>query len=140
MAFRLLAMDSSSVTDSKPLLTLLKVMSEIASDGPSLSYFGWTERRAELPANAVCTPTDRTEALHYLENLTDEMDWASENQKLQIKENREQALKDFSGVLARDLIVRCDWDISEQMTATNVTRFTNEDSGYQITFSLGYED
>jgi hypothetical protein len=68
------------------------------------------------------------------------MDWATESQKLQIKANREQALKDFSVILTSELIVRCEWQISEQMTVTKFTRFTNTRSSYEITFSQGYED
>ena len=140
MSSSLLAAPRSSVTDSKPLSTLLTVMAEIASDGPSLCYFGWTESTVEIPRNAVCTPTDRAETLQYLQNLTDEMEWANESQKFQIKENRERALKDFSVILTSDLIARCEWQISEQMTVTKFTRFTNTLIGYEITFSQGYED
>lgn len=140
MSSSLLAAPRLSVTDSDPLSTLLTVMAEIASDGPSLCYFGWTESTVEIPRNAVCTPTDRAETLQHLKNLTDEMEWANESQKFQIKENRERALKDFSVILTRDLIARCEWQISEQMTVTKFTRFKNTLSGYEITFSQGYED
>ena len=129
-----------SVPESASLTRLFAVMTEIASDGPSLSYFGWTEEKSSTPANADCRPAGSHDAEMYLRNTVRDMDWASAEQGDAIKRDLAVAVTDLHEILGREPIDQCDWDVTEQMTLTKITKFTNTVTGYQLVLSLGYED
>lgn len=130
----------SSVTDSVPLSELLSVVSDVAADGPSLSYFGWTESAPTMPERVNCYPAGLHEATEYLVRLVDSLDWATNEQQARIDKSLAKGLEDFREILGAGLLDQCEWEISEKMSFTRVTQFVNQDTGYQITFSLGFED
>ncbi len=129
-----------SVTQSPPLTRLLSTMSKIADDGPGLSYFGWDEADSAMPDQAICKGVVRSEAVNYLKGLIKEMDWATTSQVQLLESNIQAGMNDFRTILGSHEIQRCDWEFSEPYTYTKVVRFNNRVSGYQITFSEGYED
>lgn len=130
----------SSVVDSPQLLDFFNVISDIASDGPSLSYFGWSEETQDISEDAKCYPVGLHDATEYLVRLVDDLEWATKEQREKIDHVMSKALDDFREILGDTALNQCEWDISEQMTITRVTQFTTLNSGYKITFSLGYED
>lgn len=130
----------SSVVDSPQLLDFFNVISDIASDGPSLSYFGWSEETQDTSEDAKCYPVGLHDATEYLVRLVDDLEWATKEQREKIDHVMSKALDDFREILGDTALNQCEWDISEQMTITRVTQFTTLNSGYKITFSLGYED
>lgn len=131
---------ASSVSDSAPLSELLAVVSEVAADGPSLSYFGWTESTPMMPERVNCYPAGLHEATEYLLRLVEDLDWATPDQRSRIDRSLAKGLEDFREILGGGVLNQCEWEISEQMSTTRSTQFVNQDTGYQITFSLGFED
>jgi hypothetical protein len=130
----------SSVLESPELTEFFDVISEIAADGPSLSYFGWSEETRALPEDAKCYPAGLHDATEYLVRLVDQLEWATDKQRAKLDHVMSKALEDFQEILGENTVTQCEWDVSEQMTLTRVTRFVTLVSGYKITFSLGYED
>jgi len=130
----------SSVADSGPLSELFSVVSEVASDGPSLSHFGWTESTPTLPERVHCYPAGLHDATEYLVRLVDSLDWATPEQRARIETSLSKGLEDFREILGEGVLNQCEWETAEQMSLTRSTQFVNQDSGYQITFSLGFED
>jgi hypothetical protein len=130
----------SSVSDSPELTEFFKVISEIASDGPSLSYFGWSEEKLAIAEDAKCYPAGLHDATEYLVRLVDQLEWATKEQREKIDRVMSKALDDFREILSEDTMNQCEWDVSEQMSLTRITQFSTLASGYKITFSLGYED
>jgi hypothetical protein len=131
---------ASSVSDSPELMEFFNVISEIAADGPSLSYFGWSEEKQAMAEDAKCYPAGLHDATEYLVRLVDQLEWATKEQREKIDRVMSKALDDFREILSEDTMNQCEWDVSEQMSLTRVTQFTTLTSGYKITFSLGYED
>lgn len=129
-----------SVEHSRALTEVLSIMADIAAEGPSLSYFGWTETKSVVPDEAVCVDATRDDVAEYLTGLIKEMDWATPSQSEHLQSHMPAALTGLKGVLESDDLERCDWGFSEQMTYTKVIRFKNKKTDYQITFSEGYED
>lgn len=132
--------NGSSVADSVPLSELFSVVSEVAADGPSLSYFGWTESTPTMPERVNCYPAGLHDATEYLVRLVDNLDWATPEQRSRIDQSLSKGLEDFREILGAGVLNQCEWEISEQMSTTRLTQFVNQDTGYQITFSLGFED
>jgi hypothetical protein len=132
--------NGSSVADSASLSELFSVVSEVAADGPSLSYFGWTESTPTMPERVNCYPAGLHDATEYLVRLVDTLDWATPEQRNRIDQSLSKGLEDFREILGAGILNQCDWELSEQMSSTRVTQFENQDTGYQITFSLGFED
>jgi hypothetical protein len=132
--------NGSSVADSASLSELFSVVSEVAADGPSLSYFGWTESTPTMPERVNCYPAGLHDATEYLVRLVDNLDWATPEQRGRIDQSFSKGLEDFREILGAGVLNQCEWEISEQMSTTRVTQFVNQDTGYQITFSLGFED
>jgi hypothetical protein len=132
--------NGSSVADSASLSELFSVVSEVAADGPSLSYFGWTESTPTMPERVNCYPAGLHDATEYLVRLVDNLDWATPEQRGRIDQSFSKGLEDFREILGAGLFNQCEWELSEQMSTTRVTQFVNQDTGYQITFSLGFED
>lgn len=130
----------SSVLDSPQLLEFFDVISDIAADGPSLSYFGWSEEKQALPDDAKCYPAGLHDATEYLVKLVVQLEWATKDQQEKIDQVISKALDDFREILDDNTLKQCEWDVSEQMSITRVTQFVTLTSGYKITFSLGYED
>jgi hypothetical protein len=134
------SINGSSVADSASLSELFSVVSEVAADGPSLSYFGWTESTPTRPERVNCYPAGLHDATEYLVRLVDNLDWATPEQRGRIDQSFSKGLEDFREILGAGDLNQCEWEISEQMSTTRVTQFVNQDTGYQITFSLGFED
>jgi hypothetical protein len=134
------SINGSSVADSASLSELFSVVSEVAADGPSLSYFGWTESTPTRPERVNCYPAGLHDATEYLVRLVDNLDWATPEQRGRIDQSFSKGLEDFREILGAGVLSQCEWEISEQMSTTRVTQFVNQDTGYQITFSLGFED
>jgi hypothetical protein len=132
--------NGSSVADSVPLSELFSVVSEVAADGPSLSYFGWTESTPTMPERVNCYPAGLHDATEYLVRLVDNLDWATPEQRSRIDQSLSKGLEDFREILGAGVLNQCEWEISEQMSTTRLTQFVNQDTGYQITFSLGFGD
>ena len=128
-----------SVAQSSSLTALFSTMAEIADEGPMMSYFGWTEVKSEM-LDAKCKAATEDDAVSYLTNLVSEMDWASQEQINRLGSQMEAAMIDFRTILGSDSLQRCDHDFSENMTWTHQIRFMNLATGYQITFTEGYED
>ena len=130
----------SSVLDSPQLLSFFNVIGEVAAEGPSLSYFGWSEDERAIPEDAKCYPAGLHDATEYLVKLVDQMEWATKAQQEKIDNAMPKALEDFREILGENTLNQCEWDVSEQMSLTRVTQFVTLTKGYKITFSLGYED
>lgn len=129
-----------SVTSSQPLMKVFGLMSEIAGEGPELSFFGWTEVASSVPEDARCASTSLADAVHYITGFVDEMDWAAPEQKSNLQENLPQAMKDFARVLGAGELEWCIWGFHEKWSYTKVVRMKNLTTGYEITLSEGYED
>jgi len=134
------AQPDSSVLDSPQLLEFFSVISDIASDGPSLSYFGWSEEKQAIPEDAKCYPAGLHDATEYLVKLVDQLEWATKEQQEKIDHVISKALEDFREILGENTLNQCEWKVSEQMSLTRVTQFVTLTNGYKITLSLGYED
>lgn len=130
----------SSVLDSPQLLAFFNVISEVAAEGPSLSYFGWSEDVRDIPDDAKCYPAGLHDATEYLVKLVDQMEWATKDQQEKIDNAMPKALEDFREILGENTLNQCEWDVAEHMSLTRVTQFVTLINGYTITFSLGYED
>jgi hypothetical protein len=128
-----------SINSSANLSKLLKVMSEVADEGPEMSYFGWLENIVAGPEMA-CAPATRDDAVRYLANLIAEMDWASSAQMKELNQIKEGALSDFRFLLKTDRLQRCQHSFSENMSFTRVVQFRNIETGYSVEFTEGYED
>lgn len=140
LSFKTSALEaSSSVSESKPLMNLLKVMTDIADAGPEMSFFGWSEDPSDL-TDGDCKTAAADDAPLYLSGLLSSMDWASDVQSEIVKINKDDALKDFRRILGSGDFQRCDLSFSENMSFTRIYLYQNLTSGYRIQFTEGYED
>lgn len=131
--------DLASIHDSRKLSQFLKTMSEIADDGPAMSYFGWREI-ADAGSEFECRPVTRETAESYLIELVKQMDWASSSQIKVLEEIKNRALSDFRSILKSDHLQSCEYSFHENMTFTRIVQFRNVVSGYIVEFTEGYED
>jgi hypothetical protein len=128
-----------SIQSSASLSKLLRVMSEIADEGPEMSFFGWIENAA-TGSRLQCQRASRDDAAQYLSGLADGMDWANPSQEKALNSVKKKGLDDFRFILRSDHLQRCEHSFSENMTFTRIVQFRNEDTGYNVQFTEGYED
>lgn len=135
-----MAVRPGSIRESQSMLDVLSLMSEVAAEGPSLSYFGWSEDPRPFPGEATCGTASRADATSYLKELIEEMDWMSQDQAQAINKKLAEASADFGEILETDDLWMCRWRLSENRSLTEYVTFRNRCSGYAVTFMEGYED
>lgn len=140
LTFPALSVPRPSISDSRPLMDILAVMADVAAEGPAMSYFGWSEEPRAVARDARCEVASREDAAAYLTDLITQMDWITPDQAAVIDANLSRAVEDLGRVLERDDLRRCVWGFSEDMSYTKYVHFENRLSGYQVTFTEGYED
>ncbi len=131
--------DFDTIRSSTRLSKLLTVMSQVAGEGPEMSYFGWRENIVASP-EMVCRPATREDAVRYLTELIKEMDWANSDQAETLNQNIEIGLSDFRFLLKSDRLQHCEHSFSETMSFTRVVQFRNIETCYSVEFIEGYED
>ena len=126
------------IEDSKALMSLFSIMTDITRDGRPIEFFGWTEKEAVRTADATCAPATRSDAEHYLTNLIEQLSWASWDESVHMSTHLVPALADLREILANDQLERCDWAIQPEEQLIKFTRFRNTGTGYQLAFTQGF--
>ncbi len=120
-----------SVKNSPLLVSYLENLSEFASGGASIEYFGWSESFAE--PTAQCRVSSASAVVMEFEKLAKEIVDGSEP----INEN---AVAEFSRVIGEGDYKFCYNSICQNMSCNHFYSFISQTSKYRIQFEIGYED
>ncbi len=124
------------VADFPNLSKLFEVVSEIASEGASLAFFGYDEKAFKGNVKK-CVAVGKSEVENHIDEILDRVRYEEDHDD-RIKPHIESARKEWHELVRYHSFRICGRTLKEDHTIGYIDSFVSEK--YTITFHFGYED